>query len=183
MGSSATDGRRLAALTADFAKAVETCIAKYIDFSGRATRSEYWYFFLFAGVLPMIVLALLVASGAAETPGSSFWEFVAIALALMFLLGVHSPSLPTIVAVFLSPNNFVALMLTVLVVLFALFTLAPGVAVAVRRLHDRDHPWWWWWFFGGIILLWQYCSDGTGGDNQFGPDPLGNSEHDLRRRA
>jgi uncharacterized membrane protein YhaH (DUF805 family) len=26
--------------------AVKTCLAKYADFSGRATRAEYWWFFL-----------------------------------------------------------------------------------------------------------------------------------------
>lgn len=27
--------------------AIETCLNKYADFSGRASRSEYWYFYLF----------------------------------------------------------------------------------------------------------------------------------------
>jgi len=30
-----------------FPDAVRTCLSKYITFSGRATRSEYWYFVLF----------------------------------------------------------------------------------------------------------------------------------------
>ncbi|MNV91603.1 DUF805 domain-containing protein [Variovorax boronicumulans] len=30
----------------DFQTAVKTCIAKYTDFSGRASRSEFWWFFL-----------------------------------------------------------------------------------------------------------------------------------------
>ncbi|RYF63225.1 MAG: DUF805 domain-containing protein [Comamonadaceae bacterium] len=30
----------------DFTTAVKTCFAKFADFSGRATRSEYWWFFL-----------------------------------------------------------------------------------------------------------------------------------------
>jgi uncharacterized membrane protein YhaH (DUF805 family) len=29
-----------------FFEAVKACLSKYADFSGRATRSEYWYFFL-----------------------------------------------------------------------------------------------------------------------------------------
>ena len=28
-------------------KSIEVCLNKYSDFSGRATRSEYWYFYLF----------------------------------------------------------------------------------------------------------------------------------------
>ena len=29
-----------------FFDAVKACLSKYADLSGRATRSEYWYFFL-----------------------------------------------------------------------------------------------------------------------------------------
>jgi uncharacterized membrane protein YhaH (DUF805 family) len=46
----------------DFKTAVMTCLQKYADFSGRARRSEYWWFFLFQilviGVLS-IVLSIL----------------------------------------------------------------------------------------------------------------------------
>ncbi|MEM1316286.1 MAG: DUF805 domain-containing protein [Pseudomonadota bacterium] len=38
----------------NFVDAVRTCFDKYVTFSGRATRPEYWYFVLFA------VLAQLV---------------------------------------------------------------------------------------------------------------------------
>lgn len=41
-----------------FADAVRTCLSKYADFSGRARRSEYWYFFLF-NVLVGIVGSVL----------------------------------------------------------------------------------------------------------------------------
>ncbi len=41
-----------------FADAVRTCLSKYADFSGRARRSEYWYFFLF-NVLVGIVASVL----------------------------------------------------------------------------------------------------------------------------
>lgn len=30
-----------------FVQAVKTCLSKYLTFSGRARRSEYWYFYLF----------------------------------------------------------------------------------------------------------------------------------------
>ncbi|RZI74846.1 MAG: DUF805 domain-containing protein [Variovorax sp.] len=38
----------------DFTTAVKTCFAKFADFSGRATRSEYWWF-----VLAYFLLALV----------------------------------------------------------------------------------------------------------------------------
>jgi uncharacterized membrane protein YhaH (DUF805 family) len=31
----------------DFGTAIKTCFSKYVDFSGRARRSEYWFFYLF----------------------------------------------------------------------------------------------------------------------------------------
>jgi len=30
-----------------YGEAVSTCLHKYVDFNGRASRSEYWCFFLF----------------------------------------------------------------------------------------------------------------------------------------
>jgi uncharacterized membrane protein YhaH (DUF805 family) len=40
----------------NFLQAVQTCLTKYATFSGRARRSEYWYFVLFS------ILAGIVAS-------------------------------------------------------------------------------------------------------------------------
>ena len=31
----------------NFADAIQVCFQKYVDFSGRAKRPEYWWFFLF----------------------------------------------------------------------------------------------------------------------------------------
>jgi uncharacterized membrane protein YhaH (DUF805 family) len=39
-------------------QAVKSCFAKYADFEGRATRSEYWWFFLavtLAGAIAMVI--------------------------------------------------------------------------------------------------------------------------------
>ncbi|VWX58107.1 conserved hypothetical protein [Burkholderiales bacterium 8X] len=48
-------------------QAVSTCFAKYVDFSGRASRSEYWWFALayvvlalVAGFIHQIVYAIVV---------------------------------------------------------------------------------------------------------------------------
>jgi uncharacterized membrane protein YhaH (DUF805 family) len=35
-----------------FVESVSTCLKKYADFSGRASRSEYWWYFLFFSVVP-----------------------------------------------------------------------------------------------------------------------------------
>ncbi|MBL8469782.1 zinc-ribbon domain-containing protein [Methyloversatilis discipulorum] len=47
--------------TMSFGTAISTCLRKYADFDGRATRAEYWWFYLFF---------LLVAWGAAIIDGS-----------------------------------------------------------------------------------------------------------------
>ena len=44
-----------------FADAIKTCFNKYADFSGRATRSEYWWFQLF---FMLVYLALMILSEA-----------------------------------------------------------------------------------------------------------------------
>lgn len=34
-----------------FGKSISTCLAKYVDFNGRASRPEYWWFYLFVLLL------------------------------------------------------------------------------------------------------------------------------------
>lgn len=41
-----------------FTEAVSTCFSKYATFSGRALRSEYWFFYLF-NILGSIVLSIV----------------------------------------------------------------------------------------------------------------------------
>ena len=38
----------------DIVKAVKTCFNKYVDFSGRAARPEFWWFFLFQLVVMFV---------------------------------------------------------------------------------------------------------------------------------
>jgi uncharacterized membrane protein YhaH (DUF805 family) len=38
----------------DFQTAIRTCLSKYVDFSGRARRSEYWFFALFTFLLGIV---------------------------------------------------------------------------------------------------------------------------------
>ena len=47
-----------------FHQAIHTCFIKYANFNGRASRSEYWWFFLF------VVLVNLVASTFIEQQGA-----------------------------------------------------------------------------------------------------------------
>ena len=65
------------------------------------------------------------------------------------------------------------------VVSLALFI--PGLAVSVRRLHDIGKSGFWYFIFlvpivGVILLLVWFCTKGTDGDNDYGPDPLAKVE-------
>jgi uncharacterized membrane protein YhaH (DUF805 family) len=67
-----------------FQESVKACLAKYADFNGTATRSEYWWFILF-GVIVNVVLSIL-----GQVPYLG-WLF---ALAnVVFLLGILIPTI------------------------------------------------------------------------------------------
>ena len=60
--------------------------------------------------------------------------------------------------------------------LFSLAIIIPGLAVAIRRLHDTNRSGWWLLialvpFIGFIILLVFYLTDSDPGDNRYGPNP------------
>ena len=127
----------------NFTTAAETCLRKYATFSGRAIRSEYWYFSLFAACIYLaaaIIDLILGTSGHGLTLGFVY---------TLALLGLFLPSL----------------------------------AVAVRRLHDKNRSGWWLFLYlvplvGLVVILAWKCQRGTTGENSFGYDPL---EHEAAR--
>ncbi|RYH08811.1 DUF805 domain-containing protein [Tropicimonas sp. IMCC6043] len=132
-----------------FAEAVKTCLSKYVTFSGRAQRSEFWWFVLFAygfGIVFSIVDLSL------------FGETTTIATD-----GTASVSSETDFAPFTS--------------IFGLAVVLPYISVSVRRLHDTDRSGWWYWLgliplIGVIVLIVWFATKGTAGPNRFGEDPL-----------
>ncbi len=46
----------------DFVTSIKTCFSKYVDFSGKASRSEFWWFFLFCLIIDCILCATVFAS-------------------------------------------------------------------------------------------------------------------------
>jgi uncharacterized membrane protein YhaH (DUF805 family) len=56
----------------DFVESIKTCLRKYADLNGRASRSEYWWFFLF----------YLLVSMAASMFGDMLSGLVALGLLL-----------------------------------------------------------------------------------------------------
>jgi uncharacterized membrane protein YhaH (DUF805 family) len=111
-------------------------------------------------------LAWLLFSFEGRLPRKSFWLYgvLGITLAQMFiyfLLGIAgvSEALASGVA--------------------ALAVVWPGLAINVKRWHDRDKPGW--WVLINLVplvgTLWTLIEcgllPGTPGDNRFGPDPKG----------
>ena len=104
---------------------------KYMDFSGRARRREYWSYTLCAFVIGFV--AGLIDG----------------------LIGLHS----------------------ILSLIVTLAFLLPGLAIAVRRLHDLGKDWKYLLIalipFGAFYLIYLFVQEGEPGDNAYGPNPKG----------
>ena len=132
-----------------FTESVRTCISKFGTFDGRATRSEFWWFYLFAilvgfiGYVPILMLTLI---GASSNDGaiSSIFTILTVIFWIAWLI-----------------------------VVIALYI--PLLAVGCRRLHDRGQSGWLQLLLlvpcGNIVLLVFWVMEGTPGDNAYGPKP------------
>ena len=132
----------------NFGSAIKSGFNGYFNFSGRSSRSEFWWWLLFYNIL-----------AAGNFP------------ALIFLLD----QLPAYMNNFLFEDENV---IVVLFFIIPVGLLLPSLAVQVRRLHDLDRSGWWILIsliplVGAIILLVWACTKGTEGENRFGSDPLG----------
>lgn len=63
-------------------------------------------------------------------------------------------------------------------ILLVFVVLIPGLAVAVRRLHDTNHSGWWLLiglipFVGIIVLIVLMVIDSDSAENKYGPSPKG----------
>lgn len=53
----------------NFQTSIKTCFSKYATFSGRASRSEFWFFFLFSvlgGIIAMIIDSMILGYSAED---------------------------------------------------------------------------------------------------------------------
>ncbi len=99
-----------------------------------------------------------------------YWMFVLfnilISMGLMLFVGIGAASeSTTMVVIFYS-----------LYALYSLAVLLPTIAVTVRRLHDINKSGAYFFIvfiplIGGIWLLVLMATEGTQGENQYGPDP------------
>jgi uncharacterized membrane protein YhaH (DUF805 family) len=127
-------------------------LRKYADFYGRATRTEFWMFFLFrvllfiAFFIPFAVMAGFSNGGANDDPLALIAGFWLVLAGLTYL---------------------------------ALFV--PELAVTVRRLHDQDLSGWLVLLglvpMGGFVVFVFMLLKGTDGTNRHGPDPRALTAH------
>lgn len=113
----------------DFGTSVKTCLKKYVVFSGRAPRSEYWWFALFSALVG-VVASVIDATVLGISPlraGSGIGTAQLVGLALFL------PSIAVMVRRFHDTGKsgwwfFICLLFAV--VLFFVFSLILGIVAA-----------------------------------------------------
>ena len=130
--------------TMEFTQSVKSVFSKYATFSGRASRSEYWYFVLFNIIASIALFLLGIAIGAAVggSDGAMGGLIVGYILYVIYGLGVLIPSLAVTVRRLHDTNNSGWLIL---------IGLIPCI--------------------GGIVLLVLTILQGTNGENKYGDIP------------
>lgn len=129
-----------------FQDSVKTCFSKYVTFSGRAARSEYWWFmlFVFAGnIVLSIVDSTLFGTTVVTDTGFSASTDTPV-LSGLFGLATILPGI--------------------------------SVAVRRLHDIDKSGWWYWIILvplIGFILLIVWFATGGTRGPNRFGADPLG----------
>ncbi|GIF63442.1 DUF805 domain-containing protein [Asanoa ishikariensis] len=118
-----------------FTDSIKAVLTNYVGFSGRARRSEYWWFVVFS--ILVNVVARILDSVLFDTTTSGTGIIGGIVGLALFL---------------------------------------PGLAVAIRRLHDTDRSGWWVLLalipiIGAIVLIVFMAGDSKPGTNRFGANP------------
>jgi uncharacterized membrane protein YhaH (DUF805 family) len=115
---------------------------RYVDFSGRSRRKEYWMFFLFVMIVYIVCYALI-------------------------LTGL--PSIDPVTGQMSGGGGALSMIGSAVLGIFWLATIIPALALAIRRMHDQDKSGWFILIpIYNFILLF---IEGTRGPNRFGPDP------------
>lgn len=134
-----------------FAESVRTCFGKFADFQGRASRSEFWWFFLFSVLVSLgltIPLYVLMAIAAAVGDNGAGAGLAAV----------------------------ISIIWSIVVVIITIVLLIPLLAVGARRLHDYGQSAWFLLLYfvpcGNLVLIVLWALGGTPGDNPYGPRPV-----------
>lgn len=120
--------------------AIRSVFTKYVEFNGRAARSEFWYWVLF---IVLVSIGLSIIDGAIIAPMTGHEAFAKEAsqpLQMLFNLATLLPTLAVIVRRLHDTDRSGW---------WVLLGLIPVI--------------------GNLILLWWYIQAGTEGDNEYGP--------------
>lgn len=134
-----------------FMDSIRTCFSKYVTFSGRAQRSEFWFFalFVFAGQIILGIFDSFLFGTVTTMEGGFQAQTSTPILSGLFGLATLLPMI--------------------------------SVAVRRLHDTDRSGWWYWLALIpliGTIILIVWFASKGTSGPNKYGSDPLGGSGYD-----
>ena len=103
---------------------------------------------------------------------ASFWYWQLF----QFLAVVVWVVVRAILAAIGGPLGLLALVFSLIFMVFWLGLIVPSLALVFRRLHDTGHSAWWILLsltgIGGILLLVWYCTPSQPGSNKYGPNPL-----------
>jgi uncharacterized membrane protein YhaH (DUF805 family) len=96
----------------------------------------------------------------------AYWMFVLVNVLIAFALAIFELVIKSQIPTYPRPISF----------LYTLVLLVPGIAAAVRRLHDTGRTGWWMLILivpiiGALVLLFFLIQEGEGTDNAYGPDP------------
>ena len=140
-----------------FGQSVKHVFSNYATFQGRASRSEFWWWYLFTSIVSFIVF-IPVIPWYTELLNSSISEGGVVEMPALSGLATFGLILSTI---------------------WSLAILIPTIAVGARRLHDTDKSAWLLllWFLsccfgiGAIILIILWILPSTPGPNRYGEGP------------
>ena len=163
-------------------EAVKHCIRCYATFTGRAPRSEYWWWSLFAGPA-MLVISLISVTSLAIHEDYSGSDLPGVTHLLFLLqLAVYLPTLAVTVrrlhdgnwSGWWAASNAMAMAMWSFANAYGEYGLAPllgipaiGVVIAIAYLMAS---------LVALLVLARMFFAGTRGENRFGPDPLGTKE-------
>jgi uncharacterized membrane protein YhaH (DUF805 family) len=148
-----------------FGEAIRVCLMKYVDFNGRARRSEYWWFVLFA-LLVGIATAVIDRIVAPEYVAAHGRGPVGMLASLALLLPSIAVSVRRLhdidrtgwwIGIF-----YVAIIVLAFFAIGAAFTGHAAAALIMLLMILALCIW---------LIVW-FATKGTAGPNRFGPDPL-----------
>lgn len=151
------------------------CIRNYVNFEGRARRSEYWYFCLFSILFLLVALLLdyLLFGTGRRVLYSLLVLFLFLPQTAVMIRRLHDIGRSGKIVLWYYLLFFlwiVALLVTGTSSFFGMMSgastdAAPVGFLAVMSLGGLAY------FVWGIFFLVWFCTAGTPGDNKYGPDP------------